>query len=784
MCDNAKMTRSSLFAWLAVVVVAPTAVAAVACSGGDEVSKSKTVSGSGGSTGSSSGSACEGTGGDLFKTDGGDCSPGEACGDGGVCAQGGVCCSADNYCGEACCADSELCSFQKCVTPGNICVDATDCDPGEYCEYGLGEPQVLDGGADAACQGGAQLQTGKCLPKPPLCGPDEEPGDPPKCLKKCEYKPPIGEFSPEQKFAWGNLNANNHDVMMAPIVVQLDDDNCDGSIDERDIPDIVFFTFTGGDYNNKTGSAATLRAISIIDGKVEEKWSTATSKDAPGRSIAGGDIHASPGNEIVVCTSDGRVRAYDSFGKQLWLSQSIGEPCFMPSIADMDQDGLAEVIVKTQILDGATGAVKATMAPANTRHVVVSDVNGDGQLDVVSPSRAYLANGQLIADAEVGGSHAAVGDLDKDGVPEIVSVSHPGHSMSIWHLDPNAPNGFVILRQGLDVNSTISPNPCCQKNPNSSGCKHGGGPPTIADFNGDGFPDVGLAGGIGYVVFDGKKLMQPAVADVDTVAWLTKTQDCSSAQTGSSVFDFDGDGKAEVVYADEVTLHIYSGVDGSELFQTCNTSGTLWEYPLVADVDSDGHADIVVASNRYTSLNCSGTKTTGIRVFGDTLGKWVRTRRIWNEHAYHVTNVNEDGTIPAKENANYLDPKLNNFRQNVQPLGEFAAPDLVVDVMPSCAGDYGLIARVRNIGEAAVPPGVAVGFYLGDPANGGTKLGEAKTTQTLYSLGSENVALTLASEPNGLVYAVVADGGGPYPWHECREDNNTSTGQDPGCGPN
>jgi hypothetical protein len=29
----------------------------------------------------------------------------------------------------------------------------------------------------------------------------------------------------------------------------------------------------------------------------------------------------------------------------------------------------------------------------------------------------------------------------------------------------------------------------------------------------------------------------------------------------------------------------------------CNTTGTLWEYLVVADVDNDGQADIVVASN-------------------------------------------------------------------------------------------------------------------------------------------------------------------------------------------
>ena len=753
------------------------------CSSSKSVAEqaSSTTSGKGGSGGDSTTTGPAGTGGNIFQGSGG-CMAGSAC-EGGLCTNTGDCCAEENYCAGECCSNDDICSFQKCVLPGKLCIDASDCLPSEYCEYALGDNMNQgSGGSGGAntCMGGVQLQNGKCLPRPPECGPGEDPGDPPKCLQKCEYKPPTGQFNPEEKYSWGDVSNSNHDVMMAPIVVQLDDDNCDMKIDERDIPDIVFFTFAGGDYNNNAGTSATLRAISIIGGQVIEKWATKTSQDHPGRSIAGGDIHPSPGNEIVVCTRDQRVRAYDASGKVLWTSSSIGQACFMPSIADMDQDGSPEVVVKSAILDGATGNIK--QAINNSSHVVVSDVNGDGFLDIVGPSIAFDKDGNILADPALAGTHPAVGDLDKDGRPEIITINRSANQLHVWHVDNTLPNKYAVVRSDININGDISPNPCCQQNPNSAGCKGGGGPPTIADFNGDGFPDVGLAGGIGYAVFDGKKLMDSTVANKDTLLWITQTQDCSSAQTGSSVFDFDGDGKAEVVYGDEVSLHVYSGVDGSELFNTCNTTGTLFEYPLVADVDSDGHADIVVASNSYSSLNCSGKKTTGIRIFGDTQGKWVRTRRIWNQHAYHVTNVNEDGSIPAVEAANFLDPKLNNFRQNVQPQGEFSAPDLVVSVQPLCGENKGLIGRVRNIGAASVPPGVTVSFYEGAPGMG-TLVGEAQTKQTLYSLGSEDVILNLQSLPTGQVYAVVAESGGPYPWRECREDNNSSKATTLNCGP-
>jgi FG-GAP-like repeat len=770
--------------WIATAALTSSLVALgmAACSGSD--SGNSTSSGPG--TSSSGGMGQGGAGGDLFPTGGGGgCSPGQSCDDaGGICAPDGMsCCEETLLCGTGCCGAGDICSFEQCVAPGNICIDATDCAPGEYCEYALGE-NMGQGGGGGMCQGGVELQNGKCLPKPPECGPNEDPGEPATCLAKCEYIPDPGQFNPVEKFSWGDLAATNNDVMMAPIVTQLDDDNCDMKVDERDIPDIVFFTFEGNDYNNNNGNSAALRAISIVGGQLVEKWTTNLTTDEPGRSIASGDIHPTyDGNEIVVCAENNRVRAYDAQGNAIWTSAILSTSCFMPSLADLDQNGDVEVIVRGAVLDGQTGMIEAAMS--NTQNVVVSDVTGDNMLEIVGSSIIYDSNGQVIVDAsaDLSGVHPAVGDLDNDGVPEIVTVNNSTHTLSVWHVDPNVAGGYLVLRSGIDINGTISPNPCCAINPANAGCNGGGGPPTIADFNGDGFPDVGLAGGIGYAVFDGQKLMDTVnVPNDQTIAWLTQTQDCSSAQTGSSVFDFDGDGSAEVVYADEVTLHIYRGTDGLELFSTCNTSGTLWEYPLVADVDSDGHADIVVASNRYSSLNCAGQKTTGIRIFGDTSGNWVRTRRIWNQHAYHVTNVEESGRIPAVEAQNYLQPGLNNFRQNVQPLGEFSAPDLVVEPFPICAGEYTIGARVRNIGEASVPAGVVVGFYAGDPNNGGTKLGEATTTQTLYSLSSEDVLLVPPmGKPTQQLYAVVDEGMPTHPWVECRTDNNIGGPVSPDC---
>lgn len=694
------------------------------------------------------------------------------CGDkGGVCIGDACCPNVDQACGDVCCADGDICSFNTCVTPGNVCVDASECADAEYCEYSLGEPEMMGG----MCQGGVIPATGKCLPSPPTCMDGEDPGDPPTCLATCEYVPPPGVFQPAVKHHW-----NKGTVMMAPIVVQLDDDNCDMKVDERDIPEIVFSSFVGGVYQGN----GTIRVISIVGGAVVEKWTyNAGMVDpiAPGRELAGGNIDGEPGNEVVACTTTGKVKALRGDGTLLWTSTYNGG-CAFVSLADLDQDGSVEVVVPGGVLDGKTGGLE-TMLTGGVINVP-SDLDGDGQLDIVHARGAFTAAGGVLATTGLEGAYPAVADFDLDGKAEVAVIANGGanlpHHLVVWRHDPKMPNGVEIIRAGIDINGALSPALCPM---GSAGNTRGGGPPTIADFNGDGTPDVAVAGGVGYAVFDGKKLMDKAVANKDTFLWIKQTQDCSSAATGSSVFDFDGDGSAEVVYSDEIRLRVYKGSDGTVLWSTCNTTGTLVEYPLVADVDSDGQADIVAVSNNYSGITCDGTKQTGVRVFGDSKGSWVRTRRVWNQHDYHVTNVSESGEVPAIEATNWTQPGLNNFRQNVQPEGEFSAPDLIVALRLQCAPDpYGLIGRVRNVGEASVPAGVPVYFYEGDPDMGGVLLGMGATTKVLYPAEAEDVVLELPNPPPGVedgssvVWVVVDDAMPAHLWHECRTDNNRAMG--------
>src|SRR5699024_3831209 len=112
-------------------------------------------------------------------------------------------------------------------------------------------------------------------------------GEPITCLPKCEVVPPVNDFGIVLKHYWGQQVAPPYssDIMMAPIVVNLDDDDCDGKVNEKDIPEIVFSTFTGGAYYKQ----GTLHAISVVGGQIVEKF-TVPNATQPGGGLAAGDL--------------------------------------------------------------------------------------------------------------------------------------------------------------------------------------------------------------------------------------------------------------------------------------------------------------------------------------------------------------------------------------------------------------------------------------------------------------------------------------------------------------
>ena len=245
--------------------------------------------------------------------------------------------------------------------------------------------------------------------------------------------------------------------------------------------------------------------------------------------------------------------------------------------------------------------------------------------------------------------------------------------------------------------------------------------------------------------------------------WKRDSDDDSSRMTSSSVFDFNGDGAAEVVYNDECEFRVYDGVSGHVWYAEVSRSRTGIENPVVADVDNDGNAEVVTGMNTAVNDRCDDDPVVnghrvpigpnGIRVWGDPTDTWVSSRRIWNQQSYHVTNVTEGGGVPAHAPESWAE--LNGRTYNTyrsQPRSFGVAPDLaVVDVRvfspdAQCGeltDTIDIAVEVRNDGDLRVGPGVRVAFY-------GTWAG-AEETLLDGSGGALEVVLQNSLEPGASV---------------------------------
>ncbi len=411
----------------------------------------------------------------------------------------------------------------------------------------------------------------------------------------------------------------------------------------------------------------------------------------------------------------------------------------------------------------------AFLGPAAT----IADIDLDGQLEVLAGNTSYnAANGDeewtytYVGDnSECQGGlpcdgYNAVGNFDSDPEGEVVIVRRG--------------EVFVLEHDGTELHRVEIPKDDCTRNES--------GPPTVADFDGDGRAEIGTASADFYVVvdFDCIGPDNPAGCDSENILWKVANEDCSSRATGSSVFDFDGDGNAEVVYADEISFRIFDGRDGTILLDdTTHSSNTRMEMPLVVDVDNDGKSEVIVPEPNTSSVSLGG-----IEVWQDAENNWVRTRRIWNQHAYSVTNITEDGQVPASPEVNWSNGRLNNFRQNVQPAGLFDAPDLQINPMlASCqpGGDSTAQITVRNEGALGVPAGIEVYAEASD----GTSVIASEvlvTTQRLLPGQSETLVFSFATSQLTEMITVTAvadsDGVGGAQYNECDEDNNAASAED------
>ncbi len=764
------------------------------------------------------------------------------------------------------CAAGNICSHGTCV-PQGTCTDDDDCDFDAFCDTATGLCEPWDTGM------------------PPHDG-------------TCIQVSTPGLLSPKVKCEFAVAPANDPfptyvDVQGTPIVVNFNKPATAG-------PPSVAASFTATVINNYTEQLGVIRVLRGTDCSLEANLG-GTDLDGDmvvdytvsSASLAAADLDGDGVAEIVAYGADGstlaftkKLGAWGLLWKAAYPAGAPWAPCGSvnanrcplgwggASIHDLDDDGVPEIIREGVVFSGA-GAL-LSMQPTGYASYSVGQFPALANLD--ADPAIELANGKLIWDWQGG---AWVQDAAFPGA----TASAPGHvaigdfgaygAGAATDAELAIVRSSLVMVQALDGTYAMSPTAV----PGAGG----GGPPTISDFDGDGLVEVGVAGQAYYTVYDidcgaapragGTCMVGPceflgagvSCAAGSSILWSRSTQDISSNVTGSSIFDFEADGKSEVVYGDECFTRVYDGESGDVLFSQYRSSCTWNENPIIADVDGNFRADLVIPSNKACSpdgtgkpcitlnadgvdpqwngvrcadasdcvsgvcdaglcrcaasadccasaddtlcieagLKCAapnvgtpGTGNTcrashphgvsGIRVYSDANDKWVQSRTIWNQHAYAVTNVNDDGTVPKTSlwKKNWLEPGLNNFRQNVPGTSDaLAVPDTTAgaSAFMTCAGAAAdLKVAICNRGAAPQGAGVVVGFYVGT-----TQVCETTTSQALAPEECETVTCQWttppSSEPGKVDVTVVANDGGGI--SECKEGNNEGVIQGVFCKP-
>jgi hypothetical protein len=276
------------------------------------------------------------------------------------------------------------------------------------------------------------------------------------------------------------------------------------------------------------------------------------------------------------------------------------------SVGDVNGDGKPDLVVSSADLSvllntTAPGAATPTFTAKqsfpgggiNGGVVRIDDVNGDGKPDLIAPTQLLTnmtAPGAPTASFAVSGSGfgiaAAVGDLNGDGKPDVASVIL-GNPMVEVTLNTTVPGAAPTFAPPADFGTGTTPYSVA-----------------IADFNGDGLPDLAVANR------DSKNVS--VLLNTTVLGAATITPDFPQAArltVGSNPYtvalgDLNGDGKPDLAVANfnsnSVSVLLNTTAAGSATTTFAPTqdfpTGTHPIVVVVADLNGDDKPDLAAAN--------------------------------------------------------------------------------------------------------------------------------------------------------------------------------------------
>ncbi|KYL33920.1 MULTISPECIES: choice-of-anchor A family protein [Pseudoalteromonas] len=437
---------------------------------------------------------------------------------------------------------------------------------------------------------------------------------------------PIKPFALEEKWNWNSSDflPEYNQVISTPIVVQLNDDNGDGFIDNKDVSDIVVTTYKDNLFY-KTGL---VRALSGVDGT--ELWNYANGGvfSDTRHSLAAADLDGDGFVEIITNdqTSD-VVQVINHLGEVKKEFIKIGKPNGEITLTDINNDGVIEIIAGNNVFSYETGFMFLTNDKALSS--TSFDSNGNGNQEILTGGGLYDADGAKLWQFGAPGNmwFSAVANLDDDLNPEIVISNPIGDSvLAVLEHDGNVK---------WQINTTTNA---------------GGGAQAVSNFLGAN--EVGI-------VHSGSQSIDMYNKDGQLV-WSVPKSDGSN-RLGVTAFDFNGDGIDEVIVQERLIVKVLNGLDGELLASAANSTLALWEYPLVVDLAGDNDAELIVTSN---NSKADYSINNGVTVYGSVEGSlpWKNATRIWNQHSFHQTNIGQDGKVPTVELPSWLNN--NTYRSS------------------------------------------------------------------------------------------------------------------------